>query len=52
MLYAATASTHFVLFRLIYSALVYFDTHSKTFNIAGGNVWARASWLFFPDGLS
>ncbi|KAL9597590.1 MAG: hypothetical protein Q9219_005029 [cf. Caloplaca sp. 3 TL-2023] len=42
MLYAVTISVPFILVRLIYSALVYFDTHSKTFNLVGGNIWARA----------
>lgn len=42
MLYAVVISVPFILIRLIYSALVYFDTHSKTFNLTGGSIWARA----------
>ncbi|KAL8720860.1 MAG: hypothetical protein Q9225_002339 [Loekoesia sp. 1 TL-2023] len=42
MLYAVAVSVPFILLRLIYSTLVYFDTHSKTFNLTGGNIWARA----------
>ncbi|KAI4178181.1 MAG: hypothetical protein L6R41_008513 [Letrouitia leprolyta] len=42
MLYAVAISIPFILIRLIYSALVYFDTHSKTFNLTGGSIWARA----------
>lgn len=42
MLYAVAASIPFILIRLTYSALGYFDTHNKTFNLAGGSIWARA----------
>ncbi|KAI4175763.1 MAG: hypothetical protein LQ343_001376 [Gyalolechia ehrenbergii] len=42
MLYVVAISIPFILVRLTYSALMYFDTNSKTFNLKGGNIRARA----------
>lgn len=52
LLYAATVSIPFILIRLIYSALVYLDTHSKTFNITGGNIWARALMAVLTEWIT
>ncbi|KAI4133147.1 MAG: hypothetical protein LQ338_000412 [Usnochroma carphineum] len=51
MLYAATASIPFILIRLIYSALVYFLTHSAAFSLTGRLILPRvfmsvcAEWI-------
>ncbi|KAL8897941.1 MAG: hypothetical protein Q9207_006949 [Kuettlingeria erythrocarpa] len=52
LLYAATASIPIILIRLIYSALVYLGTHSKTFNLTGGNIWARALMAVLTEWIT
>ncbi|KAL8713901.1 MAG: hypothetical protein Q9220_002047 [cf. Caloplaca sp. 1 TL-2023] len=42
ILFAVAASIPFIAVRLIYSALVYFDTSSSVFTLRGGNIWAQA----------
>ncbi|KAL8952494.1 MAG: hypothetical protein Q9222_001597 [Ikaeria aurantiellina] len=42
ILFAVAASVPFIAVRLIYSALVYFDTSSSVFTLRGGNIWAQA----------
>ena len=52
MLYAVALSTPFILVRLIYSACVYFDTQSKTFNLLGGNIWVRAFMTVLEEWIA
>jgi len=42
IVYAAAASTPFLLIRTIYYILIAFDSHSKTFNAQSPNIYAQA----------
>ncbi|KAI4141906.1 MAG: hypothetical protein L6R39_005137 [Caloplaca ligustica] len=52
ILYAVTASIPFLLLWLIYSTLVYFDTHNNTFGLTRGNIWARSFMSVLPEWIT